>query len=397
MSDKEIQKKQGGKSRFFRIVFFVFLFFLVSAISSVVTDKYIFPWIATRHWFENRDFFKKAMENVTVINKTEQITVSESGDVSSYIEKSASSVVEIVSKQEEGKNESPLISRSVSGIVVTADGLVASCGEKFFDEKNANYKVFLSDGKSFDAYIAAKDSFSGIVLLKMENAQNLPVAEYIAAEDIKIGMKTVFIGRNGFNSEIALKFGIISQKAKSFSLSGPLASSEKLQGTLFASLDSVSSNENFFVGGASVSPRGHVIGVLGEKKEGPNTVFFIVTIDHLRYVVDEFLAKGKIERGSLGVYYIPFSKETGYLFGSNQERGALVYSQSGQQGLAVIGGSAADKAGIKIGDTILSVNGEEVNPDQSLAYLISKYKPGDKVTLRISRNGQEMEIPVILN
>jgi serine protease Do len=395
MSDIEVQKKRRGKSRAIRIVFFVVFIFFVSAVSSVATDKYLFPWLATRKWFEDKEIFKQAMDNVTVINKTEQITVSENGDIAGYTQKSTSSVVEIVVKQDGDKDGGLLNIKSVSGIIVTADGLVASYGEKIFDGKNTEYKIFLSDGKAFDAQVIAKDSFSGIALLKMDNAQNLPMAEYIAPEDIKTGMKTVLIGRSGFNAEIALKFGITSQWAKSFSLAGPLASSERLQGLLSLDLDPPASLEDFFAGGVSVSQNGDVIGILGERKENSASNFFIVPVNHLQHVVDEFLAKGKIERGSLGLYYISLSKEAAYLVGG-RDRGALVYSQSGQQGLAVISGSAADKAGIKIGDIILSVNGEEINPDQNLAYLISKYKPGDTVNLHIARDGNETDMNVVL-
>jgi len=98
----------------------------------------------------------------------------------------------------------------------------------------------------------------------------------------------------------------------------------------------------------------------------------------------------------LGVYYAPLSKETAYLAGNDFDRGALVFSPSGQQGLAVLSGSPADKAGIKIGDIVLSVNNQEVNPDQNLAFLISQYKPGDTASLKINRGGKDMEIKVVL-
>jgi S1-C subfamily serine protease len=65
--------------------------------------------------------------------------------------------------------------------------------------------------------------------------------------------------------------------------------------------------------------------------------------------------------------------------------------------LAVLAGSSADQAGIKVGDIILSVNGDEVNPDQNLAQLISEYKPGDMVSLKIVRDGKEIEVKVSLN
>jgi serine protease Do len=397
MSEIEDQKRPEGKFRGFRIVFFVVLVFFVSGVSSVVSEKYVFPWLATRKWFEDKEFFKQAMDNVTVINKTEQVTVNESGDISGYTDRSASSVVEIVSRKDNEKEDGLSDSiKSVSGIIVTSDGLVASYGNGFFGGKDSRYKIFSQDGRSFDARVVVWDSFSGVVLLQMESAQNLPVAEYIAPEDIKPGMKAVLLGRSGFNNEIALKLGIMSQWAKSFSISGPLASSEKLQGVILSDLDSGASLEDFFAGGVAVSQEGNIIGITGERKEGSGSTFFIVPVNHLEHVVDEFLAKGKLERAAFGVYYVSLSREIAFATGNGQEKGALVHSPSGQQGLAVIAGSAAEKAGIKINDIILSVNGEEISPDQNLAYLVSKYKPGDKVDLKISRDGKEMNISVTL-
>ena len=135
-----------------------------------------------------------------------------------------------------------------------------------------------------------------------------------------------------------------------------------------------------------------MLGILGESKEDAGTKIFIVPVNHLQYVIDQYLGKGKIERATLGVYYVALSKENAYLARNNFDHGALVYSPSGQQGLAVLAGSPADQAGIKVGDIILSVNGDEVNPDQNLAYLISKYHPGDAVSLKINRDGKEMEV-----
>ena len=398
MAETENIKAKSKKSKATKFVFFVVLIFIVSGISSVISDKFIFPWIATRDGFENRAFFKQAMDNVTVINKTEQVTVSENQDISSYTQKSASSVVEIVSRQSGDKNPVSAGLQSVSGTIVTSDGLVASYGDKFFGGKDTEYEVFSQDGKSYSAKIAAVDPFSNIVLLKLDSAENLPVTQFIAPEDIKTGMKMAVVGRSGFNAEISLRLGITSELAKSYSVSGPIASSEKLQGVLFADFSgSENAGDKVLTGGAAVDQNGNMIGLIGEKKEDVGEKFFIVPINHLQHVIDEFLGKGKIGRATLGVYCVALSKEAAYLAGNNFDRGALVYSPSGQQGLAVIVGSAADKAGIKMGDIILSVNGEEVNPDQNLAYLISKYHPGDAVSLKINRDGKEMEVKVVLS
>jgi serine protease Do len=234
-------------------------------------------------------------------------------------------------------------------------------------------------------------------LLKLDNAENLPVAEFIASEDIKTGMKTAVIGRSGFNVETSLLLGITSEWAKSYSLAGPLASSEKLQGVLFADFSGAgNAASRAMTGGAVVDQNGNMLGILGESKEDAGMKMFIVPVNHLQYVVDQYLGKGKVERAILGIYYVALSKESAYLARNNFDHGALIYSPSGQQGLAVLSGSPAEQAGIKVGDIILSVNGEEVNPDKNLAQLISKYKPGDKIDLKISRDGKEMNVSVIL-
>ena len=386
---------ENNKSKTVKIIFFVVLIFIISGISSVLVDKYFFPWLATNGTLSKYKFFKKGMEDVMVINKTEQVTVSENQDISGYISKSSSSVVEITAF---GKTTQDQAGQSVSGVVVSADGLIASYdGDKFFGAKDATFKIFTQDGKSFDAKVVLNDSFSNLVLLKIEGAENFPVAEFIAPEDIKVGMKTAVVGRSGFNAEISLGLGLTSEWAKSYSLSGNLASSEKLQGVLFIDPSSAGNEwSGNMKGGAAVDHNGNVIGILGERKENSGSKFFIVPVNHLRYVIDQYLREGFVKRANLGVYYIALSRETAYLTGNSFDKGALVFTPGGQQGLAVIVGSPADKAGIKVGDVILSVNGDEVNPDQNLAYLISKYHPGDTISLKIVRDGKDMDASVTL-
>jgi membrane-associated protease RseP (regulator of RpoE activity) len=63
---------------------------------------------------------------------------------------------------------------------------------------------------------------------------------------------------------------------------------------------------------------------------------------------------------------------------------------------AVTPDSPADKAGVRVGDAIVAVDGTAVSPDRTLADMIGTHKPGDKVTIRISRNGREEELQVTL-
>ena len=74
----------------------------------------------------------------------------------------------------------------------------------------------------------------------------------------------------------------------------------------------------------------------------------------------------------------------------------MIYSPSGKQGLAIISGSPAEAAGIKINDIIISVNDQEVTLDNPLSNLINQNKKGDLIELTVDRNGQEIKIPVQL-
>ncbi|TSA45584.1 PDZ domain-containing protein, partial [bacterium] len=225
---------------------------------------------------------------------------------------------------------------------------------------------------------------------------NLSTASFIAPEDIKTGAKIIAIGRGESNAGIIYKSGLISQLAEGYSLSGPLATSEKLQGVFFTDMTFDNLGDENMAGATVADYNGDVVGILGSQKVDQARQYFVIPVNHIEHLIDEYLASGAVKRGSLGVYYLSLDKENASLTGNKYDRGALVYSPSLQQGLAVISGSPADKAGLKLSDVILSINGEEVNPGQNLAYLVSKYKPGDEVNLKIARDGKEMEVKVVL-
>ena len=382
-----------------RFIFFIGFVFIVAALSSVVADHYVFPYIATSHWSSKLKILKKGTENVVVVNKTEQVTVSEEKTIADYTSKSVSSVVEIISKKKgtkdiyAGDNKK---GKTGSGIIVTADGLIATFGDAIFDS-DSEYKVILSDSDAYEARLVSVDPFSNLAFLKIDGVTNLSTASFIAPEDIKVGSRVIVIGKDGSSTQTVFKASLLSELAKNYSINGPIASTEKLQGVFFLDENFQAEKDDGLIGAAVADYNGDVVGILGARKESDgNSPFFVVPINHLQYLIDQILGNGVIKRAKLGAYYVNLTQETSFLSGNKYDRGALIYSPSLQQGLAVISGSPADKAGIKIMDIVLSAGGEEVNPDQNLAYIISKYKPGDEVKLKIVRDGKETEVRVVL-
>lgn len=388
---------QTKSRKFVRLVFLVALVFLLSAISVIVVEHYIFPRLATTKWLNKYKFLKKVTDGVVVVNKTEQVTVSEDSSIARNSNKSAASVVEILSEAQQNRNVSRAQDSSRqqkkigSGLIVTADGLILTYSEGILPSP-ATYKIFTSNNNSYDARLLAVDSFSNLAILKIDDVSDLPTTTFIASEDMKSGAKVVAIGRNGSNVDIIYKSGLLSQFNGDFSLAGPLASSEKLQGVYLTDFDMSEIGDENLNGATIADYNGDVVGILGSIKAANQNQFFIISVNYVENLIDQYISTGTIKRGSLGVYYQNLTKETVNLLGINENEGAIVYSPSNQQGLAVISGGAADKAGIKISDIVKSVNGEEANENQNIAYLISKYKPGDEVELGISRGGQNMTV-----
>lgn len=397
-SNKKNRPRRNWVRRFARLIFFVMLVFFLSGASLVVIDRYLFPYLATVKWIGKYKFFKKATEDVVVVNKTEQITVSEDQTISRYSNKAASSVVEIISYKKDSKGLARLGNSNQvkygSGLIVTADGLILTHKEAIFSEQ-ADYRVFVAKDRQFEARLAAIDSFTNLAFLKIDGAPDLPVASFIAPEDMKVGAKAIAIGRNGSDFQAIFKSGLVSQYQSSFSLAGALSLSEKMQGVYIADFDMNEEGDEKTIGGAVADYNGNVIGILGVRKIADQKQYFIVPVNSVQELVNQYISTGAVKRGALGIYYLSLSAESASLSGG-LDRGALVYSPSGQQGLAVLSGSAAEKAGIRIMNVILSVNGEEVNAENNLAYLVSKYKPGEEIELKIVRDGKEMDIRVVL-
>jgi S1-C subfamily serine protease len=113
-------------------------------------------------------------------------------------------------------------------------------------------------------------------------------------------------------------------------------------------------------------------------------------------VIDRAIAKETEKNVKLGLYYMPVTKTSALVGNLKTEKGALVYSPSGQVSLAMLAGSPAQRAGLRINDIITAVNGQTVESQKSLPELLYQYKQGDQIELTVLRDGQEVKLPVQL-
>jgi serine protease Do len=374
------------------------LIIIMGGISGIVADRYIFPYLAATKPFQKYNLLKKSSEDVTVINKTEQIYVKEDSSISKITNQAASSVVTIFSYPDPDakslsvkttKQVVPVTGESGAGVIVTSDGMIMTYATAIVVE-NSKFKVLTFDGNSYDAELLGIDSWSNLAFLKIY-ASNLPVVSFGNSDEMKPGEKIVAIGISDSKYHNLFSAGILSDFDPTYNLAGKtLSSSEKLEGVFRSDI----SWGKKYVGGPIVDYAGQAVGITGSTEMDGAIKYFQIPANKVKLVLDRAISKELDKNYTLGIYYFPITKNYAVANNLKTEKGAFIYSPSGQQGLAIIAGSPAAKADLRINDIITQVNGEEINLDVSLSDLLYKHKKGEEIELTILRDGNEMKVKV---
>ncbi len=148
-------------------------------------------------------------------------------------------------------------------------------------------------------------------------------------------------------------------------------------------------------GGPLINTRGEVIGINTAMASGAENISFAIPINQAKRDIEQVKSTGKIVYPFLGVCWTSINEQVQKDLNLPVSEGALVKSGTGCT-TAISPGSPAEKAGLKEGDIILEINGEKLTTENSLSKFIQKYNPGDKITLKILRSGQEKNLEATL-
>lgn len=380
--------------RSIKILFFVLFVFIFGMLGAAIFQSYVLPKASVSPMFSRFGLFRKASESVTIVNKTEQVTVQESDSVNKIASQASAAVVNIISIS--NNKEATLLNpfqgiKNGTGVIVTSDGLIATYRTALF-ETEAKYKILLLNGSSFDANLIGIDGFTNLAFLKMDTS-NLSVVPFANSQDLFPGKRLIAIGNSFEEYQNRYSSGLLSNIDKTFNIGGKtLSESEKLEGIF--ETDFLDKKE--YVGGPVIDFNGELVGIVGSLTIDNQEKFFQIPSNVVKNSMETAIRNELSKRPYLGIYYLPISKAYAIANDLKREKGALIYSPSGKQGLAIISGSPAEKAGLKINDIIISVENKEVNLDNPLSNLLSQHKKGDTVELGILRDGQEMKIKLNL-
>lgn len=266
-----------------------------------------------------------------------------------------------------------------SGVVINAEKGYVVTNYHVINGANS-IRVQLHDGREYDAKLVGGDKMSDIALLQLKNAKHLTEIKIADSDQLRVGDFAVAIG-NPFGLGQTVTSGIISALGRSG------LNIENFEN--FIQTDAAINSGNS--GGALVNLNGELIGI-NTAILGPNGgnvgIGFSIPSNMMKNLTDQILKYGEVKRGMLGVQGGEVNSELAEALGLDSSKGAFV-SQ-------VVPDSAADKAGLKAGDVIVSVNGKSIDSFSELRAKVATLGAGKEVTLGIIRDGKTESFKVTL-
>ena len=270
-----------------------------------------------------------------------------------------------------------------SGVIMSEDGLIVT---NYHVVKGADEIYVSTDDERFKAEIVGTDPSTDIAVIKIDvGDQKLRPIVFGNSDELEVGEWVLAVG-NPFSLMLhnTITAGIVSGKGRVNVGLGDIEYEDFIQ------TDAAINPGNS--GGALVNLRGELVGINTAIYSGGYTggnlgVGFAVPVNLVKYVTDELVGTGKVTRGWLGVVIQPVDAGTAARIGLQKHSGALVTGL--QKG-------PAEQAGIRPGDVIVEFAGAPVESHNHLMQLVAVHHPGEKVEVKVFRDGTEKAIFVIL-
>jgi serine protease Do len=264
-----------------------------------------------------------------------------------------------------------------SGIVVSDDGYIITNAHVV--EEGRSIRVKVSGQRSaqtslFDAKLIGADSVLDLALLKIQ-AQGLKPLTFASSMDVKQGQIVMAFG-NPLGLENSVSMGVISATERQLSEDDP---------RIFLQTDTPINPGNS--GGPLVDVQGRVIGIntfIFSQSGGNEGIGFAIPSNVVRYAYASFKRDGHVHRGQIGVNARTITPPLAIVFNLEPENGVLVED--------VIPGGPADKAGLRVGDVILTMNETPLHNVRDLSLQLYEYGIGNKITLQVLRDQKKIPI-----
>ncbi len=275
-----------------------------------------------------------------------------------------------------------------SGFIISKDGLIAT-NKHVVEDTAAQYTVLTNDGKKYDAKVLSRDPVNDLALVKIE-ATDLPTLALGDSSDLQSGQKVIAIGNALGEYNNTVTTGVVSGIGRTIT-AGSNSGSEQLEGVI--QTDAAINPGNS--GGPLLDIGGSVIGINTAIDSQGQLVGFAIPINDFKKDLESFNKFGRIVKPFLGIRYVLVNQAIKDENKLSVDYGALIVGGNSSTP-AVVAGSAAAKAGLKVGDIVLEINGTRIDQNHSLASLLKDYNPSDVVKMKILTGDTTKDITVTL-
>ena len=262
-----------------------------------------------------------------------------------------------------------------SGVIVSSEGLILT-NHHVIDGAD-QIEVALADGRKVRAIVVGNDPDTDLAVLRI-NIPNLPTPiTFGKVESVRVGDVVLAIG-NPFGVGQTVTSGIVSALGRDHLGINTFEN--------FIQTDAAINPGNS--GGALVDTRGHLIGIntaIYSKNGGSMGIGFAIPVSTAKQVMEAIVTNGSVTRGWIGVEPQNITREIAESLKIRSE-GVLI--------VGTLQNGPADKAGIKPGDVLKSIDGKAVNDITQLLNRIASQEPGKKVRTIVNRKGQDLELEV---
>jgi serine protease Do len=258
-------------------------------------------------------------------------------------------------------------------VIITSDGYILT--NRHVIDQAEKVTVDLSNGESYDAKVIGSDVRDDLALIKIEPKAKLPVAPLGDSDAARVGDWVMALG-NPLGFEYSVTVGVLSGKGRSLPSS---TFSDFLQ------TDAAIYPGNS--GGPLFDLAGEVVGINSDVIPDTN-LGFAVPINAAKEILPQLLEKGRVTRGYLGVSIGSVSDLPPTDKPEGTDTGAVV--------LEVHDGTPAQVAGLKVGDVVTSFDGTSVASSKELTDLVTRTSPGARATLIVVRDGESMDVQIVV-
>lgn len=262
-----------------------------------------------------------------------------------------------------------------SGVIVRADGVIVT--NNHVVDGADQLRVVLADRREFEAKLILADERTDLAVLRINTAgEQLPTLKFADTSKAEVGDIVLAIG-NPFGLGQTVTSGIVSALARTDTGISDFS--------FFIQTDAAINPGNS--GGALVDMAGALMGVntaIFSRGGGSNGVGFAIPSEMVRRVVESALNEGRVVRPWLGVKGRAVTADIARTLGLQRPIGVLVSD--------LFPGGPGERAGVRRGDVVTKVDGQEVYDEQGLRYLAATRRPGETVAVEVLRQGRPIAL-----